>query len=125
MSEYLNNALNEGFGTIIVTGGTGAEDKDFTVEAIKKLDPEASTPYILRFHPGTHRHYHDGVKIAVGEVGITKIIALPGPHEEVELISELLINGVKNRLNKYTFSQILASPLRKKWESITKRRYEI
>lgn len=118
MTECMDDALNEGFGTIVITGGTGAEDKDFTIEAIKKLDPNASISYILRFTPDGFRHYQDGVKIAIGEVGITRIVALPGPHDEVKLISEVLINGVRKGLDKYSFSKMIAIPLRKKWERI-------
>ena len=49
------------------TGGVGAEDKDFSVEAILSLDPEAATPYLVRFTKGEGRHVKDGVRIGVGE----------------------------------------------------------
>jgi hypothetical protein len=58
-------ATNEGFGLIITTGGVGAESKDRMIEALQALDPNAATPYIMRYEKGTGRHEKDGVKIGV------------------------------------------------------------
>ena len=120
MVSYLEDALNEGFGYIIITGGTGAEEKDYTARAIDAIAPHKSQSYIMKFTPGSNyaSHYHhvgDGVKITVGVAGITKIIGLPGPHEEVRLISQNLLDGIKNNLNENDLSEIIAAPLRLKW----------
>ena len=41
------DAAERGFGLVITTGGVGAEDKDFSVEAVIRLDPKAATPWIV------------------------------------------------------------------------------
>ncbi|GAW91028.1 molybdopterin-binding protein [Calderihabitans maritimus] len=112
----LEDALGKGYGLIVTTGGVGAEDKDFTVEAVLRLDPEASTPYILNFTPDGLRHHKDGVRIAVGEVGVTKLIALPGPHDEVKLACEYLLEGLRKGLSKDSLAQVIASALRERWQ---------
>lgn len=96
----LTKAVNEGFGLIITTGGVGAEDKDRMIEALLELDPKAYTPYIIRYEMGTGRHEKDGVKIGVAYVKPSFIIALPGPHEEVKIGIEVIIEGLKRGLNK-------------------------
>jgi molybdenum cofactor synthesis domain-containing protein len=96
----LTKAVNEGFGLIITTGGVGAEHKDRMIEALLELDPKASTPYIIRYEKGTGRHEKDGVKIGVAYVKPSFIIALPGPHEEVKIGIEVIIEGLKRGLNK-------------------------
>lgn len=101
-----------GFGLIITTGGVGAEDKDHTVEAIVDLDPEAATPYICHFEVGTGRHAKDGVKIAVGHHNDTLIVALPGPNDEVQASLSILVEGIKDGLNKHLLAEKLAVNLR-------------
>ena len=96
----LTKAINNGFGLIITTGGVGAESKDRMIEALLELDPKASTPYIIRYEKGTGRHEKDGVKIGVAYVKPSFIIALPGPHEEVKIGIEVIIEGLKRGLNK-------------------------
>jgi molybdenum cofactor synthesis domain-containing protein len=96
----LTKAINKGFGLIITTGGVGAESKDRMIEALLELDPKASTPYIIRYEKGTGRHEKDGVKIGVAYVKPSFIIALPGPHEEVKIGIEVIIEGLKRGLNK-------------------------
>jgi molybdenum cofactor synthesis domain-containing protein len=96
----LTKAVNEGFGLIITTGGVGAEDKDRMIEALLELDPKAYTPYIIRYEMGIGRHEKDGVKIGVAYVKPSFIIALPGPHEEVKIGIEVIIEGLKRGLNK-------------------------
>ena len=81
----LRRALSEGYGLIITTGGVGAEDKDRMVEALLRIDPEASTPYIIHYEKGKGRHEKDGVKIGVAYLHPSYLIALPGPHEEVKV----------------------------------------
>ncbi|MGC8573607.1 MAG: molybdopterin-binding protein [Caldisphaera sp.] len=128
MVSYLEDALNEGFGYIIITGGTGAEDKDYTARAIDAIASHKAQSYILKFIPGSNyaSHYHhvsDGVKITVGVSGITKIIGLPGPHEEIKLISQNLLDGIKNNLNENDLSEIIAAPLRLKWNESFKNHH--
>jgi molybdenum cofactor synthesis domain-containing protein len=80
IASNILNALSEGYGLIVITGGVGAEEKDKTVEGILRVDPEAATSYIVKYEVGKGKHVKDGVKIAVGKVGETIIIGLPGPH---------------------------------------------
>ena len=95
IANTLSEAIQEGYGLIIITGGVGAEDKDQTVEAIQKITPHASTPYIIKYKKGTRRHHKDGVKIAVAKLGPSTIIALPGPNDEAQAGLETALNGIK------------------------------
>ncbi|MFQ5762043.1 MAG: molybdopterin-binding protein [Candidatus Bathyarchaeia archaeon] len=106
------NILDRGYGLIILTGGVGAEDKDRTVEGILKVDPQAATPYITKFEVGTGRHAKDGVKIAVGRVGPSAIVALPGPTREVKACLEVVLQSVKEGWSKEPLAQMLANLLR-------------
>ncbi|MBZ4686466.1 MAG: putative molybdopterin binding domain protein [Clostridiales bacterium] len=110
----MRRAINEGFGVIITTGGIGAEDKDKTVEGILKIDPEAATPYIVKFQKGTGRHKKDGVRIGVGQTGTTFIIALPGPNDEVKVSLDVLIKALKDGVSKQQLANKLAEVLRDK-----------
>ncbi|HDP25706.1 MAG TPA: competence/damage-inducible protein A, partial [Deltaproteobacteria bacterium] len=101
-----------GYGVIITTGGVGAEDKDRTVEAIQALDPEAATPYICHFAIGTGRHVKDGVRIAVGDYNGTRIISLPGPHDEVQASLEPMISGLMSGAEKKELAELIAANLR-------------
>jgi hypothetical protein len=109
----LRRALSEGYGLIVTTGGVGAEDKDRMVEAILRLDPEASTPYIIHYEKGKGRHEKDGVKIGVAYLHPSYLIALPGPHEEVKIGIEVIVEGLKKGLGK----EELASALSKEYIS--------
>jgi len=111
----LEKALDEGFGLIVTTGGVGAEEKDCTIEGLIRVDPFAATPYILKFEPGTGRHVKDGVKIAVGKVGISRLVALPGPTREVKEGLERLLEGVKKVWDEKQIADHIASGLREKW----------
>jgi molybdenum cofactor synthesis domain-containing protein len=111
----LEEAVEQGFGLIISTGGVGAEDKDFAIEAIRRLDPRAYTPYILKFTPDNHRHYKDGVRIAVGKVGLALLVALPGPHEEAKISCISLLNGLKQGMEGFTLAEYIATVLRDRW----------
>ena len=104
----LRRAIDDGFGLIITTGGVGAEDKDRMVEALLKLDPEASTPYIIHYEKGTGRHEKDGVKIGVAYLKPSFIIALPGPHEEVKIGVEVIIEELKKGWDKETLALSLS-----------------
>jgi len=103
----LRKAVAEGFGLIMTTGGVGAENKDWTIEALLKLDPDASTPYIIHYEKGTGRHVKDGVRIGIAYVKPSFIISLPGPHDEVKIGIEVAIGGLKKGLNKEELAQSL------------------
>ncbi len=111
----LRNAADEGFGLIVTTGGVGAEEKDCTVEAVLRSVPGAATPYILKFKPGTGRHVKDGVRIAVGRTGISRIIALPGPTREVQIGLDRLLEGLKNGWDEVRIADHIAAALRQRW----------
>ena len=110
-------------GVVVTTGGVGAEDKDFSVEAILQLDPQAATPYLARFAKGHGRHVKDGVRIGVGSYGGSLMVALPGPNDEVRLAAPVLIRGIKQKLSKQELAQSLAEILRGKWSSMEHAHY--
>jgi molybdenum cofactor synthesis domain-containing protein len=113
IAAALREAIESGgYGLIVTTGGVGAEKKDQTVEAVLSLDPEASTPYISKYEQGTGRHHKDGVRIAVGAVSDSVIVALPGPNDEVRSSLEILIDGLQNSHNKELLAELLAENLR-------------
>jgi len=111
----LRSVPDRGYGLVITTGGVGAEDKDFTVESICRLDPLAETPWILHFHAGEGRHVKSGVRIAVGKVDLTTFVALPGPHDEVRLAAPVLLEGLQAGLDKKDLAGYLGAVLREKW----------
>jgi hypothetical protein len=82
--------------------------KNIKVEALLKLDPEASTPYIIRYEKGTGRHEKNGVKIGVAYLKPSFIIALPGPHEEAKIGAEVIIEGLKKGWDKETLALFLS-----------------
>lgn len=121
IASKLSNAVLEGYGLIITTGGVGAEDKDKTVEAILRIDANASTPYIVKFKRGSGRHLKDGVRIAVGKSGQALIVALPGPNDEVIIGMEELLKGLNSGLDKEGIATLIANALSKKL--IQKKQY--
>jgi len=114
MEFKLNDAVSRAYGLIITTGGVGAEDKDKTVESVLKVDPEAATPYIVKFKQGTGRHVKDGVRIAVGSVGPSYLISLPGPNDEVRLAAGVMLECLKNNCSKEQMAQKIAAVLAEK-----------
>lgn len=111
----LQDAADSGFGLVITTGGVGAEDKDFSVEAVLALDPEAATPWIAKFRQGTGRHVKEGIRIAVGQLGLTTFICLPGPHDEVVAASEALRTHCSGgHIDKHALAVSIARILHKK-----------
>lgn len=117
MTEELSEALDRGFGLIITTGGVGAEDKDHSVESVLNLDPDAATPYIVRYERGHGRHVKDGVRIGVGRVGLSTLVTLPGPHDEVEMTGPLLVEMLEKGMEKEEVAVQLASVLAEKWKN--------
>ena len=109
----LRRAVDEGFGLIMTTGGVGAEAKDHTVEAVLALDPEAATPYIVHFEPGHGRHVKDGIRIAVGEHFGSRIVALPGPNDEVEMVAPILRAAYIDGDSKEATANAIAERLRR------------
>jgi len=103
---------DDGYGLVITTGGTGAEDKDCTVEAVQALDPNAATPYICTYQKGVGRHAKDGVRIAVGQLSDAVIVALPGPTDEVRASLDVLVEGLKSGLHKHALAETIADTLR-------------
>ncbi len=108
-------AAGSGHGLIITTGGVGAESKDRTVEALTALDPDAPAPYITKYHKGTGRHEKEGVRIAVGSIGKTLIVTLPGPNDEVRISMEVLVSGLKRGEGKAILAESIAGALREKY----------
>ncbi|MFR5780941.1 MAG: molybdopterin-binding protein [Oscillospiraceae bacterium] len=108
----LRRAMDGGYGVLITTGGVGAENKDFSVEVILRLDPAAATPYIAKFKVGEGRHRKEGIRIAVGRVGFTTLVALPGPNDEVALCADCLIEGLTKGWSKEVLAGQLAKLLR-------------
>jgi molybdenum cofactor synthesis domain-containing protein len=113
----LEDAIGRGHGLVVTTGGVGAEDKDFNVEAVLRVDPGAHTPWILRFEPDMRRHHKPGVRIAVGRIGPTLLVALPGPHDEVRVAGEVLASGLASGMADGELAEALASVIRERWLS--------
>jgi molybdenum cofactor synthesis domain-containing protein len=111
----LRQALDQGFGWIITTGGVGAEEKDCTVEALLKVCPDAAAPYIVKFTRGHGRHVKDGIRIGVAKEGLTYLVTLPGPHEEVRLCADVLLESIETQPEAEVLAERLARLLRERW----------
>jgi molybdenum cofactor synthesis domain-containing protein len=115
ISHALRDSSERGFGLVITTGGVGAEDKDFSVEAVTRIDPEAATPWIVKFQAGTGRHLKEGVRIGVGQYGLTTFVSLPGPHDEVEASAAALRKFcTAGRVDKLALANAIVEILREK-----------
>jgi molybdenum cofactor synthesis domain-containing protein len=117
MAEVLSEALSRGFGLIVTSGGVGAEDKDHSVESILQVDPQAAVPYIVKYEKGLGRHVKDGVRIAVGRVGLSTLVSLPGPHDEVEMTAEPLLRMLEEGASQTAIADALAGILAEKWRN--------
>ena len=113
--QAIQAAVNDPFGLIITTGGVGAEGKDRTLEALEKLDPTASLPYVLKFKKGTGRHDKDGVRIGVGTAGSSLIVCLPGPNDEVQLMWPVLQKALVEKWKKSALADHLRRVLSEKF----------
>ena len=102
----------EGYGLIVTTGGVGAEDKDRTIEALELLDPALSTAILAQYQKGHGRHVKDCVRIAVGKLGWSRIVALPGPTHEVKLALAVLAARLADDDDPATLAEAMAVPLR-------------
>ncbi len=108
-------AAERGYGLILTTGGIGAEGKDQTLEALAEVDLRASLPRILEFHRGQGRHAKDAVRIGVGLFKQTRIVCLPGPHDEVLLAWPVLLEGLNADQNEKVLAEAIAAALRQKF----------
>ncbi len=102
----------EGFGIIITTGGVGAEDKDQTVEALERLDPQLSTAVLAQYTRGHGRHVKDAVRIAIARLGWSTVFALPGPTHEVKLALPVIAAGLAAGTSLPQLVEAIAVPLR-------------
>jgi molybdenum cofactor synthesis domain-containing protein len=93
----LRDAVNQGYGLAITTGGVGAESKDATVEGLLQVAPDAATPWLVMYEKGQGRHVKEGVRIAVGRVGPTTLVALPGPNDEVQAALPVILRHFADR----------------------------
>lgn len=116
IAAALRERAEEGFGMIVTTGGVGAEVKDCTIEAFLRADPEAATPEIVKYELGVGRHVHkNSVRIAVGRVLDTMIVALPGPTDEVLLGLDALVRALgEPGLSDAAIAERIADVLRKR-----------
>jgi molybdenum cofactor synthesis domain-containing protein len=95
IAARLRQAADDGYGLVLTTGGVGAEDKDRTIEAVLLADPGAATPHVVKYELGIGRHRHkDVVRIAVGKIGATLVVSLPGPNDEVQVGMSALVEGL-------------------------------
>lgn len=117
MTEILQDAVNRGFGLILSSGGVGAEDKDHSVESVLNVDTDAAVSYVVKYEKGSGRHVKDGVRVAVGEVGLSRLVTLPGPHDEVEMAAPLLVRMIAAGHGKQEISAALAAVLADKWRN--------
>lgn len=115
MTDILSEAVDRGYGLILTTGGVGAEDKDHSVESVLALDPKAAAPYVVRYEKGTGRHVKDGVRVAVGRVGLSTLVTLPGPHDEVEMTAGALLQLLGEGRGKWEIAHAIADILARKW----------
>lgn len=113
IAAHLRQAVEEGYGLVITTGGVGAEDKDRTIEAVLMVDPEAVVLPVFKYQLGVGRHQHkDSVRIAVGKIFQTLIVALPGPNDEVQTGLDSLVKGLASHLTKDQLAEDIATSLR-------------
>lgn len=115
IARAFRETAENAYGLMITTGGIGAEGKDCTLEALRRVDTEAIMPYILKFKKGEGRHHRDGVRIGVGILEPTLIICLPGPHDEIKLTWPVLKKGLNECWDKKTLAGALADVLRRKF----------
>ena len=105
-------AVEAGYGVVVTTGGVGAESKDHTIEALLKVDPQAATPYLTYFPSGDPRHVKAGIRIGVGDLHGSVIVALPGPNEEVQLAAPVLLEHLQAGGRRAELAEPIAARLR-------------
>ncbi len=113
IASRLRAAAEDGHGLVLTTGGVGAEDKDRTIEAVILADPDATTAPVVRYELGVGRHRHkDSVRVAVGRIGDTVIVALPGPTDEVRIALDALLGGLASGAGQEALAETIAASLR-------------
>lgn len=115
IASAIDEAVNDGYGLILTTGGVGAEAKDKTIEGVQKIDKDVAISYVLKYRIGTGRHVKDGVRIAVGKSGISTIIALPGPNDEVKIALNTIIPNLSKEIKKSELAEKIAGSLKRKF----------
>jgi molybdenum cofactor synthesis domain-containing protein len=103
---------SEGFGVVITTGGVGAEDKDHTIEALQRCDPHLATAVLATYAVGHGRHVKPHVRIGVGQVQWSRLIALPGPTREVQAALPVVVDGLQSDWTSRRLADDLAAVLR-------------
>jgi len=112
IANCVESEIYQGYGMVITTGGVGAEEKDKTIEATKRLDPTAAVRWVVKYEK-KGRHVKEGVRIGVGKVGKALIINLTGPTDEVKKCLEVILNVMSQRdYDKETLASLLASRLK-------------
>jgi molybdenum cofactor synthesis domain-containing protein len=115
IAARLRQAADDGYGLVLTTGGVGAEDKDRTIEAVLRADPGAATPHVVKYQLGVGRHRHkDSVRIAVGKIGGTLVVALPGPNDEVQVGVGALLEGLAAGAGAAELAERIAEALRER-----------
>jgi molybdenum cofactor synthesis domain-containing protein len=104
--------VSEGYGIVITTGGVGAEDKDRTIEALQRCDPGLVTAVLATYAVGHGRHVKPHVRIGVGSVEWTRLIALPGPNREVQAAMPILLEALESRWEDAFLAHRFAEVLR-------------
>lgn len=113
VASAFNNAVNRGYGLAITTGGVGAESKDRSVEGLLRVDPTAATAWLVKYQRGQGRHEKEGVRIAVGQLGPTTMITLPGPHDEVRTALAVVCQHLEHGpIDRLTLAEDIANALR-------------
>jgi len=103
---------SEGFGVVITTGGVGAEDKDRTIEALQRCDPHLATAVLATYAVGHGRHVKPHVRVGVGQVEWTRLIALPGPTREVQAALPVVVQGLQQGWDNRQLAREMANVLR-------------
>ena len=104
--------VSEGFGVIITTGGVGAEDKDRTIESLRRADPELATGILATYAVWHGRHVKPHVQIGVGRVQWTRVIALPGPTREVRAALPVVVRGLQEHWSDARLADQIAEVLK-------------
>jgi hypothetical protein len=111
----VSDALSRGYGLVVTTGGIGAEDKDHARGIIAMFDRDACAAKVLGFAVDHERHHHDGVYVVVGEAGIVRFVALPGPTVEARLACARMLDGLGLGYDKVRLAEHIADGLREHW----------
>ena len=91
---------------------------------MNRIDRQAATPWIVKYEQGTGRHVKAGVRIGVGQYGLTTLINLPGPHDEVMAVAPVLqAHCNRGLINKELLANELVQVLRAKL-SIKKKHWD-